>query len=165
MMKKLFFKCSFVIMIIILTLFLSGNGFAKDASEEKSEPLTGTDFMKKFDFDKDGKISHDEWEGVKPLTSYKDKRWPQFDKNHDGAITMDEVPAPPKSEKVTAPSKSKKDKPEVSAAQITFIVKFDTDEDGKVSTEEFTGIHFPNFDANGDGFLEPHEAPGEGTAY
>ena len=53
----------------------------------------------------------------------------------------------------------------VNANQIAFIVKFDKDKDGKVSNKEFTGSHFPQFDKNGDGFIEPDEAPEGETAY
>ena len=49
--------------------------------------------------------------------------------------------------------------------QIAFIVKYDKDGNGKVDNKEFTGIHFSNMDKNGDGFIEPHEAPEGKTAY
>ena len=49
--------------------------------------------------------------------------------------------------------------------QIAFIVKFDKDGNGKVDNKEFTGRHFSNMDKNGDGFIEPHEAPEGETAY
>ena len=49
--------------------------------------------------------------------------------------------------------------------QIAFIVKYDKDGNGKVDNKEFTGIHFSSMDKNGDGFIEPHEAPEGKTAY
>ncbi|MCD4721940.1 MAG: hypothetical protein K8S13_19075 [Desulfobacula sp.] len=54
---------------------------------------------------------------------------------------------------------------EVNINQIAFIVKYDTDGNGKVDTKEFIGKHFKNMDKNGDGFIEPHEAPEGQTAY
>ena len=54
---------------------------------------------------------------------------------------------------------------EANINQIAFIVKFDKNEDGKVDNKEFTGSHFKNMDKNGDGFIEPHEAPEGKTAY
>ena len=54
---------------------------------------------------------------------------------------------------------------EANINQIAFIVKFDKNEDGKVDNTEFTGSHFKNMDKNGDGFIEPHEAPEGKTAY
>ncbi|MBW1766987.1 MAG: hypothetical protein JRJ02_07875 [Deltaproteobacteria bacterium] len=73
---------------------------AKDASQTSAQmpavakPLYGKDFIKKFDFDKDGKVNHDEWEGIKPMTAYANNRWPEFDLNRDGFITLDEAPQP-----------------------------------------------------------------------
>ena len=63
-------------------------------------------------------------------------------------------PAPPEEKKGRANLK-----------QIAFIVKFDKDANGKVDDKEFTGKHFKNMDKNGDGFIEPHEAPEGQTAY
>jgi hypothetical protein len=54
---------------------------------------------------------------------------------------------------------------EVNINQIAFIVKFDKNQDGKVDNKEFTGMHFSNLDKNGDGYIEPHEAPAGETAY
>jgi Ca2+-binding EF-hand superfamily protein len=123
---------------------------------------SGVHFMNKFDLDKDGKISHDEWEAVKPSTVYRQKHWPEYDINKDSYITMNEVPeksgrsepAPPKGENTI-----------LTANQAAFIAKFDKDQDGKLSKEEFTGKHFDVYDKNGDGFIELEEAPELVTAY
>lgn len=56
---------------------------------------TGMDFIKLFDADHDGKVTHDEWEKVRPSTVYKDKHWPEYNKNMDDYITVDEAPKPP----------------------------------------------------------------------
>jgi hypothetical protein len=58
---------------------------------------TGQEFIKMFDADGDGKVSHDEWEKLKNNTVFKPFRWPQYNRNRDEWITVDEAPkAPPK---------------------------------------------------------------------
>lgn len=56
---------------------------------------TGPDFIKMFDADKDGKISHDEWEKLKNNTVFKPFRWPQYNRNRDEWITVEEAPKAP----------------------------------------------------------------------
>jgi len=56
---------------------------------------TGMDFIKLFDADGDGKVTHMEWETTRPLTVFKDKHWPEYNKNMDEYITVDEAPQPP----------------------------------------------------------------------
>jgi hypothetical protein len=56
---------------------------------------TGMDFIKLFDADHDGKVTHDEWEKVRGSTVYRDKHWPEYNKNGDEYITVDEAPQPP----------------------------------------------------------------------
>ena len=56
---------------------------------------TGMDFIKLFDEDKDGKVTHAEWEKVRGSTVYRDKHWPEYNKNGDEFITVDEAPQPP----------------------------------------------------------------------
>jgi hypothetical protein len=56
---------------------------------------TGMDFIKLFDADNDGKVTHDEWEKVRPSTVYRDKHWPEYNKNNDEYITVDEAPKKP----------------------------------------------------------------------
>jgi hypothetical protein len=56
---------------------------------------TGLDFIKLFDADKDGKVTHTEWENVRPSTVYRDKHWPEYNKNNDEYITVDEAPKKP----------------------------------------------------------------------
>ena len=56
---------------------------------------TGADFIKVFDADGDGKVSHVEWEKTKNTTVFKPYRWPQYNKNRDEWITVDEAPRAP----------------------------------------------------------------------
>ena len=55
----------------------------------------GQDFINLFDADGDGKVGHMEWEKVKNNTGFKPFRWPQYNKNRDQWITLDEAPQPP----------------------------------------------------------------------
>jgi Ca2+-binding EF-hand superfamily protein len=57
---------------------------------------TGMDFIKLFDADNDGKVTHEEWEKTRPSTVFKDKHWPEYNKNMDEYITVDEAPQKPK---------------------------------------------------------------------
>ena len=123
---------------------------------------SGLEFMILFDLDKDGKISHEEWEAVKPGTVYREKHWPEYNINGDDFITLEEVPEKAgKSEAAPKEGASKGPK----AGQIAFIVKFDKDQDGKLSSDEFTGAHFEVYDRNKNGFIEPEEAPEEQIGY
>jgi hypothetical protein len=121
---------------------------------------TGIEFMNKFDLDKDGKISHDEWEAVKRTTVYREKHWPEYNPNMDDYITLDEVP---EKDDPSEPAPPERKGPTV--AQVAFVAKFDKDKDGKLSAQEYTGPHFSVYDRNGDGFIEPEEAPEAKAAY
>ncbi|MBP1609762.1 MAG: Secreted protein acidic and rich in cysteine Ca binding region [Acidobacteria bacterium] len=56
---------------------------------------TGQDFILLFDADGDGKVSHMEWEKLKNQTVFKPYRWPQYNRNRDEWITVDEAPKAP----------------------------------------------------------------------
>jgi hypothetical protein len=56
---------------------------------------TGMDFIRVLDEDGDGKVTHAEWEKKKNSTVYKDKHWPEYNKNNDEYITVDEAPKRP----------------------------------------------------------------------
>jgi hypothetical protein len=58
---------------------------------------TGQEFIKLFDSDKDGKVSHMEWEKLKNETVFKPYRWPQYNRNRDEWITVEEAPKLPAS--------------------------------------------------------------------
>ena len=111
MSKKLFSRIIFSAIIFTFIITFSATGFAQKGNGKKgkggkkssrvqvevpadAKPLYGQDFIKKFDFDKDGKVNHDEWEGIKTMTFYANNRWPEFDLNRDGFITIEEAPKP-----------------------------------------------------------------------
>ncbi len=68
--------------------------FVADSPYVEGGP-TGEDFIKLFDADGDGKVGHMEWEKAKNNTVFKPFRWPQYNKNRDEWITVDEAPKPP----------------------------------------------------------------------
>jgi hypothetical protein len=78
----------------------------------------------------------------------------------DDFIALDEVP-----EKDGPSEPPPKERKGPTAAQIAFVVKFDKNQDGKLSKEEFQGDYFSVYDSNGDGFIEAMEAPEGKTAY
>jgi hypothetical protein len=69
--------------------------FVADSPYVEGGP-TGEAFIKLLDQDGDGKVSHAEWEAVKNNTVFKPFRWPQYNKNRDEWITVDEAPKPSK---------------------------------------------------------------------
>ncbi len=56
---------------------------------------TGMDFIRVLDGDGDGKVTHAEWEKNKQSTVYIDKHWPEYNKNMDEYLTVDEAPQKP----------------------------------------------------------------------
>ena len=68
--------------------------FVSDSPYVEGGPA-GEDFIKVFDKDGDGKVDHTEWESVKNDTVFRPFRWPQYNKNRDQWITLEEAPKPP----------------------------------------------------------------------
>ena len=66
-------------------------GFVANSPHVGDGP-TGQDFIDALDTNKDGKVDHDEWEREKLKTVYKQKRWPEYNKNMDQYLTLDEAP-------------------------------------------------------------------------
>jgi hypothetical protein len=56
---------------------------------------TGMDFIRLFDQDGDDKVTHMEWEKKKNDTVFKERHWPDYNKNTDEYITLDEAPKKP----------------------------------------------------------------------
>lgn len=138
-----------------------GGGGSGERGAHVEGGTSGADFIAQFDLDKNGEVSHTEWETVKPTTPYTEKHWPEYDMNGDMILTLEEAPIK-EGESEAAPEEKKFS---VNINQMAFIVKFDTNKDGKIDNTEFTGVHFPVYDKNGDGFIEPDEAPEGETAY
>ena len=155
---------SLVAFLATLLMFCVQDG---SAEEKKKGPRieggeSGLEFMNRFDLDKDGKISHEEWEAVKPGTVYREKHWPEYNIDGNDYITLEEVPEKGGNSE-PAPAEDAKKGPK--AGQVAFIVKFDKNQDGKLSREEYTGDYFSVYDRNGDGFIEPEEAPSAQMGY
>jgi hypothetical protein len=70
---------------------MPAGGFVANSPHVGDGP-TGQAFIDLMDTNKDGKIDHDEWEATKGKTVYKNKRWPNYNKNGDNYITLDESP-------------------------------------------------------------------------
>jgi hypothetical protein len=70
---------------------MPAGGFVSNSPHVGDGP-TGQDFIDVLDSDKDGKVNHQEWEMNKRSTVYKNKRWPEYNKNMDEYITVDEAP-------------------------------------------------------------------------
>jgi len=56
---------------------------------------TGMDFIRLFDEDGNSKVTHMEWEKKKNSTVFKERHWPDYNKNMDEYITLDEAPKKP----------------------------------------------------------------------
>jgi hypothetical protein len=70
---------------------MPAGGFVAN-SPHVGDGATGQAFIELMDTNKDGKIDHEEWEMTKGKTVYKNKRWPNYNKNMDNYITLDEAP-------------------------------------------------------------------------
>ena len=98
------FKVSLGILVSALMIISSGNVFAQDRGGNQGgpqmqsgrapqgmigdQPGQGGGFMGRFDKDKDGKVSKEEFTGP-------DNIFDQFDKNKDGVIDKSEEPKGP----------------------------------------------------------------------
>jgi len=136
-----------------ILLFFTGCSFAQQGNPPGKEGAVprgmGKNFIQKFDKDNDGKVSKEEFPGPA-------EHFPRMDKNGDGFITGDEVQPgrPPQMGQMdgTGPQ---------GMMGKNFIQRFDKDNDGKVSKDEFTGRpdRFTGLDKNGDGFISADEMP------
>ena len=106
----------------------------------------GEAIFRRWDGNKDGKITLDEWRGRKEFFA-------RFDRNKDGVITPDEVT-------VMRGRRGKGHGPDVRSGKGSahFLQKYDKDRDGRVSKKEFPHERrFAEIDANGDGVLSKPE--------
>jgi len=110
----------------------------------------GADFFDRLDTNKDGKIDADEFKGP-------DEAFARMDANDDGAITRDELTAG--GDQAGGLRARQRD---VDPAQRwqTMLQRFDANQDGKISSEEFQGrqevLRF--LDANNDNVITEEEA-------
>ena len=136
MPRKLLKTYASIIVFLAVLLLLPAQSRALE--EKKKGPHieggeSGLEFMNRFDLDKDGKISHEEWEAVKPGTVYREKHWPEYNINGDEYITLEEVPEK-NGESESAPPEDVTKGPK--AGQVAFVVKFDKNKDGKIVRSE-----------------------------
>lgn len=107
-------------------------------------------FASRFDTNKDGKVTRDEFLGQQP-------GFDRVDTNKDGVVTADEVAAVKEAAQKHA---SQKGGQAHQGQKKTFIDRFDTDKDGKVSRDEFTAARakgFQGMDKNQDGMVDKAE--------
>ena len=99
-------------------------------------------FIQKYDKDNDGKLSKEEFSG-------SDQAFSNLDKNQDGYIDKSEA----QKDRNEREYRSKKE-------NRGYIQKYDKDNDGKLSKEEFPGSDkaFSNLDKNQDGYIDKDEA-------
>ena len=102
-------------------------------------------FINHWDKNNDGTVSKDEFGGP-------DEHFSTFDKDGNGSIDSTEAPTGPPAGFSGSGGTDKK---------RGFVSRWDTNDDGNVSKEEFGGHseHFANFDTNADGNIDSTEAP------
>lgn len=136
----------------ILILLTAGTTLAQSENNERRQPPTAADFVKRLDMDGDDKVSESEFDG--PAEHFS-----TFDNNSDGYISKDEAPAgpPPRLEQGQAQGPQSGQGESIAG----FVAQFDKDGNGMVSSDEFDGPagHFSQFDVNNDGYISESEAP------
>lgn len=107
-------------------------------------------FSSRFDTNKDGKVTRDEFLGQQP-------GFDRVDTNKDGVVTADEVTAAKEAAQKHAAQKGGQAH---RGGKKTFIERFDADKDGKVSRDEFTAGRtkgFESMDTSKDGMVDKAE--------
>lgn len=108
-------------------------------------PGGGPELLRRFDHDRDGKVTREQFPG-------SDQKFAELDKNGDGVLTTDDFPAPPP----PAPGSPAQGAP----AGPGLIGRLDKDGDGRLSRAEFQGSDddWRRLDANTDGWISTDEA-------
>jgi EF hand len=139
---------------------------APDAAHQ--EGSRGTHRFERFDTNKDGKVTRDEFQAA------MDQLWQAADANQDGAVTPEEAKLAhaQKFEKFAAQRFLKLDvnqdgsvtKDEVARMPAEFYERLDTNKDGKLSADEFKAGRPPHMAGKGGRRHGAHE-PKSGTAH
>lgn len=126
--------------LLITSLMITSLFTAKGFAQPVNSPGERRGFVQDFDKDGDGKVSKEEFFG--PADHFT-----HLDRNGDGYIDESEAPKGPP--------------PPHPGRGGDFMTRFDKDDDGKVSKDEFPGPegHFTRLDQNGDGYVDEGEAP------
>jgi hypothetical protein len=147
--------------IAVLLLLAAGTAMAQQGKEQNQQGSGGTGgFIPKLDKDNDGQVSQAEFDGP-------DEHFTQFDKNGDGYISESEAPAGPPPEQQLNQTQGeqqqmqRQQRGQGPSNEGGFVTRLDTNNDGKVSADEFDGPseHFTQSDKNNDGYLSEDEAP------
>jgi Ca2+-binding EF-hand superfamily protein len=111
----------------------------------KGPGADGPDMLRRFDHDRDGRVTREQFPG-------SDERFAALDKNGDGVLTLDDFPAPP----VAPPAAPAQGAP----AGPGLIARLDKDGDGRLSRAEFQGSDddWRRLDVNTDGWITTDEA-------
>jgi Ca2+-binding EF-hand superfamily protein len=155
-----------------LTARAEDNGKTVTKPSDDIDPDRMVDrLLKRFDTDKDGKISKDEAKGKLA------ENFDRIDTNKDGYLDKDELhrmavvvlamraknsAKPANAESTSKPGDTKKpaEDAEVERMVTNMLERFDTDKDGRISKDEAKGRLAENFeriDTNKDGYLDKDE--------
>jgi Ca2+-binding EF-hand superfamily protein len=136
---------------LIATLCLALPLLAGEDQENQRDPRAAA--IAKRDANGDGRLSAAEFGGGREIFDL-------LDRNHDGFLTADELPEPPKAGPGPRPGPgAERPRPRGPSAE-RLLRSHDRDGDGKLSSEEWPQVarlKFEQVDKNGDGFIDRQE--------
>jgi Ca2+-binding EF-hand superfamily protein len=152
----------FALVVAAIAIFQDSGSAQKDTPNKKAPPFvaellkaTPEEFIKRFDKNKDGFISKDE------LPPFLAAAFDKADANGDGKLDRKEVALLLQTlRKRFGQSTAKPLDPEVERMVDNFLLRMDTDKDGKISRAEARNrlaASFDLLDTNKDGFLDRDE--------